>query len=342
MEMYYGFFQSAIRGWKPLLNVDVAHKAFPQGLEVLDLICDLGSDNRYRMERHQIPTRLGGLALKMEKFLKTLKIKYEIPNQPSSKRIYRVNGLGEAAANAKFKQEDGTVLTVADYFARQKRIQLRYPQLPTLWVGSRDRTPKILLPIEFCSIESGQAVNRKMTEKQTSAMIKEAATSTVERKRKIMDALNTTNYNNDLCIREFGFSVGNQFEQLQARVLTPPTLEYAREFQVTPSKGVWRNDKSHFWKGATIENWTIAYATRYPPKYEELSKMVSFYFDNFNALFSPRSVFVFFQIFSFVNFYFCLRFTNVEETVVCDLPKKQLFPLCTSVDLKVKQIFLII
>lgn len=55
MEMYYGFYQSAIRGWsQPLLNVDVAHKAFPIGQPVLDLICDLGSNFRTQMTRDQL------------------------------------------------------------------------------------------------------------------------------------------------------------------------------------------------------------------------------------------------------------------------------------------------
>ena len=120
-----------------------------------------------------------------------------------------------------------------------------------------------------------------MNEKQTSAMIKNAATSTEVRKRKIMDAvriafypvvsscfrlnclyfleflldcvqymtwkrtwyllfilllcvcvvlvllqLRTVRFNEDPCVQEFGISVGGKFEEVEARILDAPQLEY--------------------------------------------------------------------------------------------------------------------
>lgn len=108
----------------------------------------------------------------MEKFLKTLKVEYMLPNQPSTKRVHRVNGLGTLPDRAKFSQ-DGKTMTVADYFRNVKKCNLQYPNLPLLWVGSRDRADKILIPIEFCTVAKGQAIKRKMNENQTSAMIKQ-------------------------------------------------------------------------------------------------------------------------------------------------------------------------
>ncbi|KAJ3646696.1 hypothetical protein Zmor_024272 [Zophobas morio] len=267
MEMYYGFYQSAIRGWKPLLNVDVAHKAFPKALELLDLICELGSDYRFTMERKDLRGRIHDNVLKsVEKFIKQLKVKYEIKGQSSSKRIYRVNGFGDSPSQARFKLEDGTTTTVEKYFENVKRVKLAYPHLPTVWVGAKDRENKILLPLEYCMLVEGQTVNRKMTENQTSAMIKKSATSTDIRKQKIMKSLDEVRYNNDPCIREFGFSVNNQFERLDARVLEPPTLKYKNDATVKPSRGVWRADRHKFLVGATIRQWTIASATRNPPR----------------------------------------------------------------------------
>lgn len=101
-----------------------------------------------------------------------------------------------------------------------------------------------------------------MNENQTSAMIKKSATSTDIRKQKIMNSLNTVKYNNDPCIREFGFSVNDQFEQLDARVLSPPNLLYADAAEIRPSRGVWRADRNKFLAGATIRKWTVACATR--------------------------------------------------------------------------------
>lgn len=144
MEMYHGFFQSAILGWKPFLNVDVAHKAFPKSLGIVDLITEL-CDNQ-PLSRDNIS--------KVDKFLRNLKVRYEIPNQPSSKRISRVNELDKPASEARFKDENGKEMTVADYYTKNKNYKLKYPNLPCLWIGSRDR--KILYPPELCTLLEGQ------------------------------------------------------------------------------------------------------------------------------------------------------------------------------------------
>lgn len=87
MEMYYGFYQSAVLCWKPFLNVDVAHKAFPIKQPVVELIRELSkgrADLRQGLDNY--------LMEDVQKFLRTLKVQYEIPHHPASRRIYRVNG----------------------------------------------------------------------------------------------------------------------------------------------------------------------------------------------------------------------------------------------------------
>lgn len=54
---------------------------------------------------------------------------------------------------------------------------------------------------QLCRVVQHQVINRKMTEKQTSAMIRAAATSTDIRKRKIMDAVRTFYPVASLCCR---------------------------------------------------------------------------------------------------------------------------------------------
>lgn len=170
MEMYHGFYQSAIRGWKPLLNVDVAHKAFPKNINVVDALAQLLSgrqevrpESLRQLDRYQEET--------LAKYIKTLRVTYEIPGQPGSKKNYRVNGLGGPASKTTFVN-NGETMTILQYFAKMKNYRLRCPDLPTLWVGNAQRPDKILLPMECCVILEGQALNRKMTEQQTSKMIR--------------------------------------------------------------------------------------------------------------------------------------------------------------------------
>lgn len=275
MEMYQGFYQSAIRAWRPLLNVDVAHKAFPQNICVVDSLAQLLSSPRQEMRREDLQRDLQSWQSQtLEKFIRTLRVLYEIPGVPGSKRHYRVNGLGASCSKASFEHE-GKRMTIEQYFKTVKRFTLKYPHLPTLWVGSPSRADRVLLPLELCRIVEGQGVNRKMTENQTSKMIRHAATSTDIRKRKIVDGIARANYNNHPCVKEFGFSVGNEFQKLDARVLQPPQIQYAQRI-VPVSRGVWRSDQ--FVAPVTIKNWTmVGVVPRYGPRPDDFKKMAQYF-----------------------------------------------------------------
>lgn len=78
MEMYYGFYQSAVVGWKPFLNVDVAHKAFPKAISVLDLVQELFGGGR-DFNIHQ--PLYGDQLETLQKFLRTLKVQYTVQGQ---------------------------------------------------------------------------------------------------------------------------------------------------------------------------------------------------------------------------------------------------------------------
>lgn len=251
MEMYYGFYQSAILCWKPFLNVDVAHKAFPISQPVISLIKEL-----YRLDDRDLANSQGDWRT-LESYLRTLKIRYEIPGQPTSRKLYRVNGLGRSPKEEQFAVEGRAPTSVFEYFRAEKRYNLRYPTLPCLWVGNRERRPRVLLPAELCTVVEGQDVKRKMNEIQTSKMIRYAATSTDVRKQKIMESVRQAQYNSNPSIREFGFSVASEFEKVNARILPPPDLLYSAQQTVTPSKGVWAATNNRFIDGAVINRWTI-------------------------------------------------------------------------------------
>nr|AJF15705.1 argonaute-2 [Agrilus planipennis] len=250
MEMYNGFYQSAVLGWKPFLNVDVAHKAFPQRLDGINLLMDLLKCSERDL---QGPLRPFDIEV-VDKFLRTLKVQYLIPTQPASRRVMRVNAVDQPADKAMFNH-DNERMTVKDYFTRIKGYRLRYPHLPCLWVGSKSRSDKILLPIELCTVMEGQAVNRKMTSDQTSAMIKHAATNTEVRKNKIMASVRNANYNQHHVVREFEISVSANMERISGRVLMPPNITYANNRTEKPSRGVWRAQS--FFQRCELRSWTI-------------------------------------------------------------------------------------
>lgn len=154
MEMYNGFYQSTIRGWQPFLNVDVAHKAFPKSVTVIQTLKEL-LDSRFAQFGDRDLERPLDSRQKdtFQKFMRQLRVVYQIPGNPSSKRIFRVNGIRDSARDKTFKLDDGRKMTIEQYFATEKRCKLRYPLLPTLWVGALQR--EILIPLELCTIVEG-------------------------------------------------------------------------------------------------------------------------------------------------------------------------------------------
>lgn len=233
-ELWYGLFQSALLGARPFLNIDVSHKAFPTGGPVLRILVD--------MNRGQVPDRVTDwMSRDLHDFLKGMELSYTGPDGVS--KLFKYNSIKSPANQQKFKLENGTEMTIDQYF-RSKNKQLRYPSLPVLHVGSLVRN--VMLPIELCSIPPGQALNKKHPDQCTQFIIRKSATDTATRKRKIMDLFNQIGYNNAPTIKEFGVSVGNNFETVDGRILDPPELSYRNDRRVKPMRGVWRADNMNF------------------------------------------------------------------------------------------------
>ena len=71
----------------------------------------------------------------------------------------------------------------------------------------------------MCSIAPGQEYRRKLSDFQTSAMIKVAATPADVRKRKILQAVQEMNFGSDSFARSFGISVDSKMAQVKGKIL---------------------------------------------------------------------------------------------------------------------------
>lgn len=90
---------------------------------------------------------------KILSYLRGLKVTYEIPNLPRSKRTHRVMDLYEDSCEShKFMvmndSGDEKSYNITKYFSDMKRYKIRRPDLPTLHVGRTTNGGKVLLPIE--------------------------------------------------------------------------------------------------------------------------------------------------------------------------------------------------
>ncbi|XP_050459784.1 protein argonaute-2-like isoform X2 [Cataglyphis hispanica] len=253
LSLSRGGFSSAILGWKPYINIDVVHKGFPTSQSVIDLMVEL-TRSRGSLTAADVNDRRN--RDKIEKFLKGLKVTYQIPGQSNTKRTYRLNGLGPNAIQHQFPYE-GSRITIVTYFAQAKKYKLRYPDLPCLWVGATNRAEKIYLPAELCTIVSGQSINKKLDEEQTTKMIKYAATPAPIRKQRIESAFAMIEVNNSLTMKqEFHLAVNPEMKQVNARILPAPVLQY-NERIARVNKGIWQMQT--FLRASNLEKdtWTI-------------------------------------------------------------------------------------
>jgi eukaryotic translation initiation factor 2C len=249
MELWYGLFQSAVLGRQSLyLNVDVAHKAFPSAIPLVDVLRSFKQGSyEYRDSRIEdipVPTQLQDREMyQLQDYLKMLSIGYRLqPTDPL--KTYGFNALVKTPRTALFVDDNGERMSVLEYYQRVKGITLRYPDLPCLHIGSKVRT--MYVPLELCEIPAGQATNKKCTPNCVAKMIRYSATSTDDRKRKIVDLLNRINYSQPNGeVKGFGIDIDKKFKSIEGRVIDPPTIQYRNGSQ-NPVKGVWNQGNQMF------------------------------------------------------------------------------------------------
>ncbi|KAH8296528.1 hypothetical protein KR054_007535 [Drosophila jambulina] len=252
-EALVGLYQAFMLGDRPFLNVDISHKSFPMGMPVLEYLERYGLRGKINRE-----TNLSNSRRFIEPFLKGINIVYTPPQSfAAASRAYKVNGLSMNPASSETFEIDGKKTTVAAYF-KERNYTLQYPQLHCLHVGPPMK--RIMVPIELCRIEAGQALNRKDGATQVANMIKFAATSTNERKAKIMNLLQFFQHNLDPTISRFGIRIANDFIVVSTRTLNPPQVEYQGNRWSMVKNGSWRMDNLRFLEPKPkAHKWAILY-----------------------------------------------------------------------------------
>ena len=135
------------------------------------------------------------------------------------------NGLRKSAAKEIITDLNATV---ADYFKTTHGVELKYPNLPCLWVGPKQKT--IYIPMEFCHMDKQPMPRKKnLPDDAIAKMIRATAVKPMDRQKKIIDGLKKNNemYQDDPYAREFGINVSGEMAKLTGRVLDAPIIEYS-------------------------------------------------------------------------------------------------------------------
>ncbi|XP_026820785.1 protein argonaute-2-like [Rhopalosiphum maidis] len=265
-EVWQGFHQSVRPShWKMMLNIDVTATVFYKPQSVLEFMCEILN---IRILDQKKPLS-GAQLVKFTREIKDLKI--EVTHCGKIRRKYRVINVTRKPAEFQFfplQLENGRTVdcTVTKYFLDRYKIKLNYPHLPCLHVGKELR--HTYLPIEVCNLSAGQRCIKKLTDMQTSSMIKETSRIAPDREQEINSLIHQANLNNDPYVKEFGLTISNSMMDVSGRVLPPPKLQYGggtslnqegfNNQQVLPKQGVWDMRGKQFFTGVEIRIWALA------------------------------------------------------------------------------------
>ncbi|KAJ8910837.1 hypothetical protein NQ315_015572 [Exocentrus adspersus] len=269
-EVWFGFHQSVRPSqWKMMLNIDVSATAFYKAQPVIEFMCEVLDIRDINEQRKPLTD---SQRVKFTKEIKGLKI--EITHCGAMRRKYRVCNVTRRPAQMQsfpLQLENGQTVecTVAKYFLDKYKMKLRYPHLPCLQVGQEHK--HTYLPLEVCNIVAGQRCIKKLTDMQTSTMIKATARSAPDREREINNLVRRADFNNDEYVQEFGLTISNNMMEVRGRVLPPPKLQYGGRVaslsgqvgwhskqQAMPNQGVWDMRGKQFFTGVEIRVWAIA------------------------------------------------------------------------------------
>ena len=193
--------------------------------------------------------------------VKGLKVLFKKPD--GTVREYRVNGLGHDCLKkgGVVLTESQESITIAQYYERTYKYQVKKPSLPTLFVGNpnpKNGVPKQYVPMELTVIRRQAAPKtKKLSEDQLATMIKQTALPPAVRLNKIKDEYKTMNYKNDGYASTFGITLSDQFETVNARVLNPPMLTYSNGSTVKPNNGSWQSRRLKFVQAVDVMTWGV-------------------------------------------------------------------------------------
>ncbi|GBC00859.1 hypothetical protein RclHR1_00040010 [Rhizophagus clarus] len=251
-EIWQGYYKSArpARG-RMYLNIDLSATAFYEGGPLVQMITKI-LGRRSPDDLHR------GLSDRdrqnVEKIIRGLKIRDN--HRSEIRRSFKVMRLTPTSASQTKFQKDGNTIDVRHYFQVTYNRRLLYPFLPCVVVRGN-----VCLPIEVCDVEQGQRHIRKLNKRQTEEMMTFTRQNPTVRANKIRDGSNNLlNYRGDEYLRQFGIEVSNEMAVVEARVLTPPTIQYhpsSRENRFRPTGGAWNLRDKRLATGATLGSWAV-------------------------------------------------------------------------------------
>ncbi|KAM5551204.1 protein argonaute 4A-like [Rosa sericea] len=196
---------------------------------------------------------------KAKRMLKNLKVETY-----ASKMEYKITGLSDKPCKqqtfflkSKGGQDgDGEEITVYEYFAQHKHMQLRdSADFPCINVG-KPKKPSYF-PLELCNLVSLQRYTKALSNLQRASLVEKSRQKPQERMSTLRDALKSSKYEADMMLHSSGISIGTEFMQVEGRVLSAPRLKVGNGEDFSPRNGRWNFNNKKLVEPVKLECWAV-------------------------------------------------------------------------------------
>lgn len=156
-------------------------------------------------------------------------------------------------------------ITLETYYRKKYNVILSYPELPVI----KTTKGSTVFPMELCKMKYGQRYPYKLTEYQTSSMIKFAVQKPPGRLDTINTGLKMLNWSGDEKLKKYGFVIDPNRIKTNARILEPPQVLFGGNKVVAPRfSGRWDLRGQTFLAGneAPLFSWGVAIMPSQSPR----------------------------------------------------------------------------
>jgi eukaryotic translation initiation factor 2C len=251
-----GVYQSIRPGQGGLVvNVDVANQCFWEENTLYSICLALALPNREHEVILKMQKPAPGRESMVYKNLQRLKkvrfmVDYRNISDKQKRKVFVVDQILRVnARDARFKAVDRKTgeekdVSVLQYFWDTYKVRLEYPHMPLVQAVGKN---KPMFPLELCNVVKGQKYPFKLSDVQTSSMIKFAVTRPGERAAAIAGGRSMLNWGADPILSGFGLKINPDMMQTKAKLLTAPRVEFGLRQAETPgTSGRWRTDGKQF------------------------------------------------------------------------------------------------
>ncbi|KAK6358040.1 hypothetical protein TWF730_007394 [Orbilia blumenaviensis] len=252
LDAIQGFYSSVRPGFDRILcNINVRTGAFYQDRPLHELM--FAALYRDRPENRHLTERETEM---LNRFLKRVKVSLHHLQGVRKKTLESIGPRNSDEERFHCDEFGGGLTSVKDYFVKKYKKNLRFPLLPVVNVGTKERAN--WLPAELCTVTPGQPFKGTLDGANTSSLITFACNPPTKNAKVItstgLKALGHTSDTQNPTLSGFGIKLDPNMVVVPARILPAPQIQYSGK-PLEPYNASWNLAQAKFARSGQITAW---------------------------------------------------------------------------------------